>query len=122
MNNSNEILFKMNSLLEEASMIKKEASADDEIKGLASSLLHVSDYLDTIGEKEASFFIDEALSILASDDITINHVDISDVSNISTDIITKASISTLLRLSDRFDELNKQSVSDNIDMALTILS
>ncbi len=116
MNSSNEIFEKTNSLLQEIMLVEKKANMND-LTALTPLLIQASDYFDRINKSEASFFIDEALLKLSQDGVKVELQSILNVPG----FISKNPIATLIRIADKLDELNKQSISNNIDMALAIL-
>jgi len=122
--NAETIALEMNRLLQDVGMIRKSASDLEAEEGrvLATSLLQVADQMDGAGAEEAASHADKALAQLAEDGIAPISADMPPKLELEAGLVLKAAAATLIRLSDRFDAMGNDAVSDEIDKALTSLA
>jgi len=123
--NSDALATRMAGLLEEAGILEKQASDEmgTELDALASSLLVVADQLDQAGLEEAASYVDQAVSDVAQHlpkcpDCAVPEGNLS----VEPSVIAQASVTTLIRLADRFDAIGHEKIARSIDGALTVLA
>ena len=123
--NPEEILVKMASLLEEAGVLEKTASSEEntELNAMAGSIMAIADQLDSAGAEFAAARLDDALGKLAETGCQPREMEtIAQASEgVDTDIVLKAAATTLIRISDRLDELDIEAARD-VDRALAALA
>lgn len=123
--NPEEILVKMASLLEEAGVLEQTTSSEEntELNAMAGSIMAIADQLDSAGAEIAAARLDDALGKLAETGCQPQGTAIiaRDSKGMEKDIVLKAAATTLIRISDRLDELDIKAARD-IDRALAALA
>jgi hypothetical protein len=119
--NAEEILVKMASLLQDAGVLEKTASRDtQELDAIAGSIMFIADQLDMTGASAAASRLDAALAKMAeagcSPDIEKSAEPVEDKA-----MILKAAATALIRIADRLDEL-EMGAAEDVDLALTALA
>lgn len=119
--NPEEILVKMASLLKEAGVLEQEKTTGAaELNAMAGSIMVIADQLDRAGAEIAASRLDDALGRLAEAGC---RPDMPELDNAEADrnIVLKAATTTLIRIADRLDDLEATAAQD-VDRALAALA
>lgn len=121
--NPEEILVKMASLLEEAGVLEKTASSEEnaELNAMAGSIMAIADQLDIAGAAAAATRLDDALGKLAEVGCRPELPEVKADAEANRDVVLKAAATTLIRIADRLDEMEIDAVRD-LDCALAAMA
>jgi hypothetical protein len=121
--NADEILVKMASLLEDAGVLEKTAAPEStpELDAIAGSIMSIADQLDMAGADVAAARLDAALGRMAEVGCKPEIKDAAEQPAGDKDVVLKAAATTLIRIADKLDELEMAAAAD-IDRALMALA
>lgn len=120
--NADEILVKMASLLEDAGVLEKTASPENapELNAIAGSIMSIADQLDMAGADVAATRLDAALSKMAEVGC-MPEIKAAGEPAGDKDVVLKAAATTLIRIADKLDAMELDAAAD-IDRALMALA
>ena len=119
--NADEILVKMASLLEDAGVLEKTASeSTPELNAIAGSIMSIADQLDMAGADVAATRLDAALAKMAEVGC-MPEVKAAGEPAGDKDVVMKAAATTLIRIADKLDAMELDAAAD-IDRALMALA
>jgi hypothetical protein len=121
--NADDILVKMASLLQDAGVLEKTAAPEStpELDAIAGSIMSIADQLDMAGAGVAAERLDTALARMAEAGCSPDIREAAAEPAGDRAVVLKAAATTLIRIADRLDELEMAAAND-IDRALTALS
>lgn len=121
--NADEILVKMASLLEDAGVLEKTASPESapELDAIAGSIMSIADQLDMAGETVAAERLDAALAKMAEAGCMPEVKEAASEAAGDKDVVLKAAATTLIRIADKLDALELDAAVD-VDRALMALA
>ena len=121
--NADEILVKMASLLEDAGVLEKTASPEStpELNAIAGSIMSIADQLDMAGADVAATRLDAALAKMAEVGCMPEVKEAASEPAGDKDVVLKAAATTLIRIADKLDAMELDAAAD-IDRALMALA
>ena len=95
---------------------------DNELTGMAESLVRIADQLDLAGVQEAAAHLDSAVRNLADEGVVPTLGDIPEKLEAERRIVLQAAAAALIRAADRLDTLKRNDLANDVDKAIFSLA